>query len=279
MTKLSPAARLALEDALHEEEPTAIDRARVRSRLATRIAQGAAGGAVVASTSAAAASAKLVGLAKLFGLIALLGTVGIVLSGAPSDDVDRASQHESQTALQPASQADEPPRPAPAPAQPTEERPAAPDREAARSEAARSEAARSEAPRSASGTEAPRAVSTPEARTAGARVQPRPANPPASEAPAVNDAQPQDLNALKAETALIKKAHLALRGGEAERALSLLERHAREHPRGQLGEEREAARALALCRLGRKDEARRAAARFLAERSPLAERIKSACGF
>jgi hypothetical protein len=271
MTKLSPAARLVLEEALHEEEPTAVDRTRVRSQLAARIAQGAVAGAVVASTSAAAASAKLAGLAKLLGLLALLGTVSVALSGAPSDpplEIARAAQpQQPQLDTQNASGGEK------LPAQ-REARPAIDPIE-------RPFAQRDVAPQSP--TEARPPSGQGEARPAS-RVQPttRTGAPATQTAPAAgdaSDAQPQELDALKAETALIKKAHLALRAGEAERALSLLDRHAREHPRGQLGEEREAARVLALCRLGRKDEARRAAGRFLAERSPLAERIKSACGF
>ncbi len=47
-----------------------------------------------------------------------------------------------------------------------------------------------------------------------------------------------------------------------------------------LGEERAAERILALCALGRKDEARTEAQRFLSRfpRSPVAERVRTSCG-
>jgi hypothetical protein len=68
-----------------------------------------------------------------------------------------------------------------------------------------------------------------------------------------------------------------MQGGDAARALALLE----EQSAGgaQLREERAAARILALCQLGRADEARAAAAAFLAERpsSPLTDRVRASC--
>ncbi|KYF49516.1 hypothetical protein BE04_37450 [Sorangium cellulosum] len=71
----------------------------------------------------------------------------------------------------------------------------------------------------------------------------------------------------------------ALRAGDAGRALALLEEHAAEFRAGTLRQERMAARVFALCALGRIDEARAEAARFLrdAPRSPLAERVRAAC--
>lgn len=62
-------------------------------------------------------------------------------------------------------------------------------------------------------------------------------------------------------------------------ALQHLEEHARRFPHGVMEEEREAARIVALCQVGRADEARTLAARFLSERptSPLAARVRAAC--
>ena len=238
MTRLSPSARALIDQALLEEEPTVADRARNRTGLASRIAAGG----VIASTSAAAASAKITGLAKLFALFAFAGTFGVALSVDPVDPVvpvavtTAAPTEAPRRAMQPAVLNQ--PHEAPIDRQSEPQREAQPD-------------------------------SKPEAK---------PTEATATEANATQ-ATATEQDTLKAETALVRKAHLALRGGDANGALALLDQHAREFPQGQLREERAAARVLALCRLGRKDEAKRAAGRMLDERSPLAERIRSACGF
>jgi hypothetical protein len=84
---------------------------------------------------------------------------------------------------------------------------------------------------------------------------------------------------VSAELALLRDAHDALRNGDGARALALLDEHGRRFPRGSLVEEREAARVLALCKVGRAVEARDAASRFLREhpQSPQAERVAHAC--
>lgn len=109
--------------------------------------------------------------------------------------------------------------------------------------------------------EAPRAEPPP------ARVEPRPA---ASAAPTVS---------LREEVAILKDAQRAIRAGETDRAMELLDTHARRFAGGSLKEERLAARAIALCEAGRTAEARRAAAQFFAEASvsPLEERVRASC--
>ena len=67
---------------------------------------------------------------------------------------------------------------------------------------------------------------------------------------------------LAAERALIEQARTALARDKSADALAALAEHAREHPRGQLEEEREALQILALTASGRVDEARAGAARF-----------------
>ena len=66
---------------------------------------------------------------------------------------------------------------------------------------------------------------------------------------------------------------------EGARALRILDERRRRFPNGALGEESEAARVFALCEMGRTDEARDVAGRFLREhpRSPLAPRVSRAC--
>lgn len=84
---------------------------------------------------------------------------------------------------------------------------------------------------------------------------------------------------LAGELLLIQRAQRALARGDGAAALDALDAHARAHPRGRLTEERQAARVLALCAVGRADEARAAATRFVARypTSPHAARVRGAC--
>ena len=71
--------------------------------------------------------------------------------------------------------------------------------------------------------------------------------------------------ALGVEVALMSRARQALGQGKPARALKLLEQHRTQFPRGTLARERELSRVTALCELGRKDDARAAATKFLAK--------------
>jgi len=86
-------------------------------------------------------------------------------------------------------------------------------------------------------------------------------------------------DSLIAETQRLRDAHGALQSGDPEKALALLSNQAAEDEGQKLREERAAARVLALCKLGRVDEANAEAAAFLAQnpRSPLAARVRKAC--
>jgi hypothetical protein len=90
---------------------------------------------------------------------------------------------------------------------------------------------------------------------------------------------PSRPSALSAELVLLAQAQRALRQGELPRALALLDEHAAEHPHGALREERLAARAVALCRMGQLDDGRVAAERLAkqAPRSPHLPWVKKAC--
>ncbi|MDF2691941.1 MAG: hypothetical protein K0S65_324 [Labilithrix sp.] len=83
---------------------------------------------------------------------------------------------------------------------------------------------------------------------------------------------------LDAEVALLTEANTELHS-DPTRSLALIERHAREFPRGVLGPEFEAQRALALAALGRHEEACALASRFLAAHpsSPLAPKVRASC--
>ncbi|MGA3123624.1 MAG: hypothetical protein ABSF69_22890 [Polyangiaceae bacterium] len=84
---------------------------------------------------------------------------------------------------------------------------------------------------------------------------------------------------LAREARLLKGAFAALRDGDASSALTLLDQHAQTFPGGALADERDVERVAALCRLGRKAEARSVADAFLAGRPPsrLTERVRESC--
>jgi hypothetical protein len=84
---------------------------------------------------------------------------------------------------------------------------------------------------------------------------------------------------LAREAQLLKGALAALRDGDASSALTLLDQHAQTFPSGALADERDVERVTALCRLGRKAEARTVADAFLAGRPPsrLTERVRESC--
>ncbi|MBK9260760.1 MAG: hypothetical protein IPM54_13195 [Polyangiaceae bacterium] len=104
-----------------------------------------------------------------------------------------------------------------------------------------------------------------------------PARPAASITPSRTNEETAD--SLIAETQRLREAHGALQSGDAEKALALLSEQKAEVEGQKLREERAAARVLALCKLGRVDEANAEAAAFLAQnpRSPLAARVRKAC--
>jgi outer membrane protein assembly factor BamD (BamD/ComL family) len=66
---------------------------------------------------------------------------------------------------------------------------------------------------------------------------------------------PQENDALSQEVALLQPATGDLRAGRFSEALKSLDEHQRRFPNGILTEERRAARAQALCSLGRRSEA------------------------
>lgn len=108
-------------------------------------------------------------------------------------------------------------------------------------------------------------------------VAPAAVVPPATRAGAARHADGDD--DLVRETRLMAKANEVMRSGDLRGALALFDQHAREFPRGVLGEERAVSRVVILCRLDRRDEATREGQRFLQTHppSPLTRRIESSC--
>lgn len=89
------------------------------------------------------------------------------------------------------------------------------------------------------------------------------ASPAAASAPIAVVASSGDRDvALAKERAILDVARTALGRNDGAHALEAVERHAREFPRGQMTEEREAIAVQALVKLGRKDEAAARGARF-----------------
>ncbi len=84
---------------------------------------------------------------------------------------------------------------------------------------------------------------------------------------------------LEREARLLASARRALQDNDGERALALLDEHAKTFPNGWLASDRAAERVVVLCTLGRRDDARREAAAFLAGRpkSPLTRRVEMSC--
>lgn len=83
----------------------------------------------------------------------------------------------------------------------------------------------------------------------------RPTSPPEAKAPPVDT--------LMEEMRLMARVQSALDEGDATKALAALDAHARQHPHGQMAEDRAAFRPQALCAAGRNEPAVAAARRFL----------------
>ncbi len=131
----------------------------------------------------------------------------------------------------------------------------------------------------------PRPVGTPTPPQAAAESPPSwPARAPSAARPALAAgavAPPGSASpAVAEELRLVHAAQAHLRAGRAEQALASLSEHARLYPQGVLREERVAARVLALCALGRSEQARREADAFArgAPRSPYAGGLRRPCG-
>ncbi len=84
---------------------------------------------------------------------------------------------------------------------------------------------------------------------------------PASLATSPSIAAPEP-GSLSAEVALLRRMSAALRGHDPKGALKAVAEHARRFPNGALAEEREVERIVALCALGRREDAARATDRF-----------------
>jgi hypothetical protein len=109
------------------------------------------------------------------------------------------------------------------------------------------------------------------------------APPPAAAMPPARTASAHPPTVVSAtlgeEMRLLEQTQVALRSGKPDRALELVREYDRRFGAGALREEAQAARVLALCRAGRVEAGRQAAARFSAEfpGSPLLPRVRRSC--
>jgi hypothetical protein len=134
----------------------------------------------------------------------------------------------------------------------------------------------------------PRAPSTaalarPASRTAGSVVSgaPQPASAPSLEGTASTPTVESDKSVETSdELTLVTAMQLALRSGDAAHVLTLVREHERRFPSSPLAQEREGARALALCAGAGPQEAHRLGQTFLASYplSPIGERVRVTCG-
>lgn len=117
-------------------------------------------------------------------------------------------------------------------------------------------------------TAGPERPAPPRARTSRDRPRTEPTPP-----------QPAGPSALSRETKLLGEIKAALDSGSAAKALELAKVHARDFPKGAFANERQVARARALCALGRKDSARKLADRFVAAhpKSHLVDQMAAIC--
>jgi len=240
---LSDEARRIVDDARAAYGPSDEDRARVGAMLPLHLAA-AAGAATAASTGPSAAAAPagfLAGKGVLIGLTALVVVGGASLGYWWSGSEARGPRAPSAVSA------------VSTPAARTTTQPASP----------------SSTPTATVKTSAPQspARASHSRSTLAAR---------AITAKGVSDPGPD----VAGEIALLNEAQRALASGQADRALQLLDRHARDFPRGGLTEERAAARIIALCALGRVTAAREETAEFVRQspESPLVDRVRAACG-
>lgn len=274
MSKLGPEARAILAGARSGDDPTAEDRMRVRRAIRRSLAAGGA-----AATSAAASAAKGAGATKI-------GTLWAMSAGKVISVVALVSAVAAGSAIQRIYR-DPPPDPRPSPARIAETaRGAATPSRGSREVPGGAGEARGE-PGGTPGSPAQAAAPAPRpdlppapaiADPLRSTARPRPSTAAIDSAPRIESA-PSATDPLERETASLEEAHSALRSGDPARALDLLDRQSAAYRDGQLREERAAARVLALCKLGRMDEARAAAAAFVQEspRSPLVDRVRAGC--
>jgi len=248
MSELGREARdfLASARGAHDASAGAKDRVRVGLAAALSMSATAGAGGAVATAPAGVRSAWLTG-AKMATVIAVVGGGAWLLLGHAGSKTSAQASLARGVVVDPVL-APPPPPPALSTASPVAIEPTR-------------EGSLIELPAPSSS-----AVTAPPARPPVAAV-PRQPSPQAAE------------GSVAAEVAILQRVSAALRRGDPDRALVAIAEHARRFPNGALAEERDTERIVALCALGRSEEAARARGRF--ERaypaSPHEARVQAAC--
>lgn len=241
MSDLTPEDRALIDRARDDAAPTAADRARVQRRLAAQLGA-AAVGLTTTTTATTAAASSWVGISAAKVVVAL----GIVTAGAA---VVYTTSRPSHTPLvAPSSAVGIASRPQPS--RPESTIPAPP----------------------ATSSEPPAIPSTTPI-VAPLRPAEKSLRPTASASTSTST--------LDEELALLAQADASLRRGDATKALTQLDEHARRFPKSSVKEERDVERVLALCAAGRSPEARREADAILKAHpsSPYTARLRASCVF
>jgi hypothetical protein len=273
MSELDPQAKDLIGLAREGEGPTQAERSRLRVAVLARVGAGvavlSAASGTASATTAAGGSVALSFATKVVVAVALVSAAGAggyvtvsqhvakVASGAARVSMPAKAPGTVQ-ALGPAV----PPPPMASGGQ-------SPRESAGGSEEMRSEDAPASASPASPSLTAARPVSTKRALTesaTGSTTTDRPA------------ARPD--RSLDAETRALRSAIADLRDGHADRALSTIDAQESRFPGGALVEESAEVRIVTLCALGRNDEARADASRFLSAypHSLLASRVLASCG-
>lgn len=288
MSELSPTARrlakTAREDAL---DPA--DKARLRAALAAKIAfvpPKAPPSPPAASPTTGLLTGKAILAGTTIGVVAFVGGFfagrnSVAVPALPPPAPIATSAPSAPPPPMPLTM-EEPPKPAASSATPREE----PTILAARPDSTISNALPApltSAPPKTSPVSAPRPVRHPDPIEEEAPIEVAPAPSASAAIDRVANSEPPAAHnsTLSAEMALLREAEAAMNGGDPSRALARLDDLGARYPRGQLREERLAARVFALCAAGRAKEARAEAEQLLREvpGSMHAARIRASCAF
>jgi hypothetical protein len=262
VSELSPETRALLEAGRHRPGLTPVHRDRLRAEILVRTA----GAAVVTTATSAAALTSLA--AKVIGGVVLVAATGAAVASGTGAWPRRAQPQAPQVVLA---------APRAATTAPTERVVTAAPSPAPSAQPAVSPVvvARTEPPPRASAR--PQEAPAPPVAADDAVVPERVAEGASDRAsqPASLPDEPR----LEQEVRLLREADRAVKGGEPDRALLLLDQHAAAFPHSTLEPERSAERVFALCRAGRVAQARADAATFLAlhPAGPLAVRVRGTC--
>ncbi len=268
MTELTPEARALVEQLRADDRPANVDPDVMLASVLREVSAAPATRATTASSIVARLALGTLGLGLIVGAAWLV--TGTRNEPVAARESVTATATETETATRPPPP--HPPSPVPGEGGATEHR-------------AEEPVSVPSAPAPVVVPQAPQRTtrSSPSHAPLAARRDPPPAEPVVPVAP-TSVVQPvaaptETGDGLLGEIRLLHEAQSALAAHDPTRALARLDEHAARYPRGTLRQESLAERVVALCQLGRTDEARALAAPLLREntRSPAVERVRASC--